>query len=78
MPGDKFQDTVTVSNTTDQEAEILFRTAVEGQNKSQTELLKGVKLTVDMDDETVRGTLDSPGLSKNHSLGKFSPDEKEN
>ena len=50
LPGDKFQDTVTVSNTTDQEAEILFRTAVEGQNKSQTELLKGVKLTVDMDD----------------------------
>lgn len=77
MPGDKFQDTVTVSNTTDQEAEILFRTAVEGQNKSQTELLKGVKLTVDMDDTRLyEGTLDSPGLSKNHSLGKFSPDEK--
>ena len=77
MPGDKFQDIVTVSNTTDQEAEILFRTAVEGQNKSQTELLKGVKLTVDMDDTRLyEGTLDSPGLSKNHSLGKFSPDEK--
>lgn len=77
MPGDEFQDTVTVSNTTDQDAEIFFRTAVEGQNHSQTELLKGVKLTVDMDDMRLyEGTLDSPGLNKNHSLGKFSPDEK--
>lgn len=39
--------------------------------------MKGVKLTVDMDDERLyEGTLDSPGLNKNHSLGKFSPDEK--
>mgnify|MGYP000662340557 CR=1 FL=1 len=30
-----------------------------------------------MDDTRLyEGTLDSPGLSKNHSLGKFSPDEK--
>lgn len=77
MPGDVFQDTVTVSNTTESQAEIWFRTAVSGQNTKQTEILKGVKLTVYLDKKQVyKGTLDSPELEKNHSLGIYQPGQK--
>lgn len=77
MPGDEFEDTVTVSNTTDKKAEIFFRTAVQGQESDQMELLKGIALSVSMNGKTLyQGTLDSPGLKKDQSLGVFEPDEK--
>lgn len=76
MPGDEFEDTVTVSNTTDQEAEIFFRTEVSEQNQESLEVLQGIQLSVRMDGKTLyQGTLDSPELKKNQSLGSFSPDE---
>lgn len=77
MPGDIFEDTVTVSNTTKNKAEIFFRTSVEGQTDSQISLLKGISLTVYLNEKQVyRGTLDSPGLEKDHSLGVYQPGQK--
>ena len=43
MPGDRFKDTVEVSNTTDQEAEIFFRTKVNSKNKENIELLQQIR-----------------------------------
>lgn len=79
MPGDIFEDIVAVSNTTKNEAEIFFRTSVEGQTDRQISLLKGIRLTVYLNEERVyRGTLDSPGLEKNHSLGVYQANQKGN
>lgn len=77
MPGDVFEDSVAVSNTTKKEAEIFFRTSVEGQDSRQKELLKGIRLKVYLNEKQVySGTLDSPGLEKNHSLGVYQPQQK--
>lgn len=74
MPGDHFEDVVDVSNTTEKEAELFFYTAVKGQDSSQLELLKGIQLMIFMNDKKLyKGTLDSPGLEKEHSLGSFQP-----
>lgn len=74
MPGDQFKDTVEVSNTTDQEAEIFFRTKVNSKKKENIELLKQVRMKILMDGKLLyQGTLDSPKLTKNHSLGIISP-----
>lgn len=74
MPGDRFKDTVEVSNTTDQEAEIFFRTKVNSKNKENIELLQQIRLKILMDGKLLyQGTLDSPKLTKNHSLGVVSP-----
>ena len=40
MPGDECKDTITVSNTTGQEAEIFFQTSVKGRNKLKKQILK--------------------------------------
>ena len=54
MPGDVLTDTITVSNTTDSTAEILFRTSTEGQERrEQLAMLKDVKLIVAMGNETI-------------------------
>lgn len=77
MPGDVFEDSIAVSNTTENEAEIFFRTSVEGQNSRQKELLKGIRLKVYLNEKQVYGgTLDSPGLEKDHSLGVYQPQQK--
>ena len=78
MPGDHFEDVVDVSNTTRKEAELFFHTAVKGQNNSQMEILKGIRLTIFMNEKKLyKGTLDSPELKKKQSLGKFQPEQKE-
>lgn len=77
MPGDHFEDVVDVSNTTRKEAELFFHTAVKGQNNSQMEILKGIRLTIFMNEKKLyKGTLDSPELEKKQSLGKFQPEQK--
>ena len=77
MPGDVYEDTVTVSNTTDNEAEIFFRTAVGSAGKEQMEMLKETGLTIYLDGQPVyRGSLDSPELETNHSLGIYEPGKK--
>ena len=77
MPGDVFEDSAEISNTTENEAELFFRTSVEGQDSRQKELLKGIRLTIYLNGKKVyRGTLDSPGLEKSHSLGVYQPEQK--
>lgn len=72
MPGDVLTDTITLSNTTDDPAELLFRTSVKGRSKEKRAMLKDVKLTVAMGNEILyRGNLESTGLEKNRSLGRF-------
>lgn len=77
MPGDVLTDTITVSNTTDSTAEILFRTSTEGRTKEQLAMLKDVKLIVAMGNETIyQGTLDSTALAENRSLGTLASGQK--
>ena len=77
MPGDVLTDTITVSNTTDSAAEILFRTSTEGRSREQLAMLKEIKLTVAMGNEILyKGTLDSAALGKNRSLGKLGSGQK--
>lgn len=72
MPGDVLTDTITLSNTTDDPAELLFRTSVKGRSKEKRAMLKDVKLTVAMGNEILyRGNLELTGLEKNRSLGRF-------
>lgn len=72
MPGDVLTDTITLSNTTDDPAELLFRTSVKGRSEEMRAMLKDVKLTVAMGNEILyRGNLESAGLEKNRSLGRF-------
>ena len=78
MPGDVLTDTITVSNTTDSAAEILFRTSTEGRNSEQIAMLKDVKLTVAMGNKILySGTLDSTGLARNKTLGILEAGQKE-
>lgn len=77
MPGDVLTDTITVSNTTDSAAEILFRTSTEGRNREQIEMLKEVKLTVALGNAILyKGTLNSMELDKNRSLGTLEAGQK--
>lgn len=70
MPGDVLTDVITVSNTTDSPAEILFRTSTEGRNREQIAMLEDIKLTIAAGNETLyKGTLNSTGLAQNRSLG---------
>lgn len=74
MPGDSFQDSVTVSNTTDREAEIFFRTGIENQTDEQRELLEKLDLMISMDGKKLySGNLLAESLNKDVSLGKFKP-----
>lgn len=78
MPGDRFEDTVLISNTTDQEAEIFFRTSVEGQNRSQMELLNGISLSIYLGKTKIyHGPLNSSQLKNNYSLGIYRPGQEE-
>ena len=72
MPGDVFEDTIEVSNTTDQEAEIFFRTAVEGQEEEQIQMLNETGLSIYLNGQRVyQGNLASPELEEDHSLGIY-------
>lgn len=77
MPGDVFQDQVTISNTTEKEAEMFFRTGVENQSAEQRKLLKEMQLAVRMNGKTLyQGNLAADKLAKEVSLGVFQPGQK--
>lgn len=79
MPGDVFEDTVMVSNTTDSTAEILFRTAVENRDGENLEILEKTGLSIYLNGQRVyRGNLASPGLEDSHSLGIYQPGQTGN
>lgn len=74
MPGDTFRDSVTVSNTTEKDAEIFFRTGTQKQNAEQLRMLNEMQLMIAMNGKTLyTGNLKAEGMQKNVSLGVFKP-----
>ena len=72
MPGDILTDTVKISNTTKNDAEIFFRISTEGRAKEKVDMLKNIRFQIAMGKKVLyRGTLDAAKLQKNHSLGVF-------
>lgn len=72
MPGDILTDTVKISNTTKNDAEIFFRISTEGRSKEKTDMLKNICFQISMGEKVLyTGTLDAAKLQKNHSLGVF-------
>ena len=72
MPGDVLTDTVKVSNTTKNDAEIFFRISTEGRTKEKLDMLKNICFQIAMGEKVLyTGTLDAAKLQKNHSLGVF-------
>lgn len=72
MPGDILTDTVKISNTTKNNAEIFFRISTEGRTKEKLDMLKNICFQIAMGEKVLyTGTLDAAKLQKNHSLGVF-------
>lgn len=72
MPGDILADTVKISNTTKNDAEIFFRISTEGRTKEKLDMLKNICFQIAMGEKVLyTGTLDAAKLQKNHSLGVF-------
>lgn len=72
MPGDMFQDSVEISNTTENTAEIFFRTSPECKSVKDQEFLKKLKLVIAMDGRKLySGDLLAASLNEAVSLGSF-------
>ena len=78
MPGDRLEDVITVSNTTDRDSEIWFQTDTNGRNKEKLSLLKEIKLKIYLEGRLMyKGTLNSSQLGKKkHSLGVYKKGQK--
>ncbi len=76
MPGSSLQDSISLKNTTDHTARLLFRAETVQQDKKQQELLKKLKLTIKMKNQTLyTGNLLPAGPKQDISLGTFKPGE---
>ncbi len=76
MPGDVFRDSVIVSNTTGNTAEIFFHTGLVCQRADRMDLLKKLQLTIAMNGKTIySGDLQAEKLKTDISLGKFQSGE---
>lgn len=72
MPGDEYHDEIVLSNTTDRDAELFFRTEIENQNEMQIELLQKITLRISDNRGVVYdGNLLSKELEEAVSLGNF-------
>lgn len=72
MPGDVFEDSVEIRNTTENKAEIFFRTSPECKSVKDQEFLKKLKLEISADGKNLyTGNLLAASLNKAISLGKF-------
>lgn len=77
VPGDVFQDSIEVSNTTENPAEIFFHTGLVCQREDRMELLRKLGLTITMNGKTIyQGNLQAEKLKSDISLGVFQPGEK--
>ena len=77
MPGDVLKDTVMISNTTGQEAEIFLWTSTDGKSEEQMQMLKNIRFEISQNGKMMyQGTLDSQPLTTARSLGKFKPGQK--
>ncbi len=79
MPGDERQDTFTLLNTTDSNAEFFLRTEVpENLGEKEEELLSKVSLEIYRGDTVLyKGDLKSDGLREARSLGTYRSGERE-
>lgn len=74
MPGDTFRDSAAVSNTTEKEAEIFFRTGTQKQDAEQRRMLKEMQLMIAMNGKILyTGNLLAENMRENVSLGVFKP-----
>nr|WP_301916997.1 hypothetical protein [uncultured Blautia sp.] len=72
MPGDVFEDSVEIRNTTGHTAEIYFRTAPECKSVKDQEFLKKLKLEISVGEKKLySGDLLAASLNKPVSLGKI-------
>lgn len=77
MPGDVFRDSVAVSNTTENPAEIFFHTGIVCQREDRMDLLRKLGLTIAMNGKIIyQGDLQAEKLKSDISLGVFQPGEK--
>lgn len=77
MPGDVFQDSAEISNTTGNPAEIFFHTGIVCQREDRMDLLKKLRLTIAMNGNTLyTGNLHAEQLKEEISLGVFQPGAK--
>ena len=78
MPGDEWEDTFTLVNTTASRAEFFLRTELpEELSETEKELLSKVKLEIREGDSVIyEGDLEGEGLWAAKSLGICSPDER--
>ena len=78
MPGDEWEDTFTLVNTTASRAEFFLRTELpEELSETEKELLSKVKLEIREGNSVIyEGDLESEGLWAAKSLGICSPDER--
>ena len=77
MPGDSFQDSVEISNTTDKPAELFFHTGIVCQREDRMDLLKKLSLTIAMNGKSIySGNLLAEELKSEVSLGIFQSGEE--
>lgn len=77
MPGDVFQDSVEISNTTKKTAEIFFHTGLVCQREDRMDMLRKLQLTISMNGKTIySGDLQAEKLKSDISLGKFQPGDR--
>lgn len=77
MPGDTVQDTFSISNTTDTEAEFFFQTETPGGlTEEELDLLKQFQLTISQNGTPIySGDLEAASLNSRISLGTYQPGE---
>lgn len=78
MPGDTVQDTFSISNTTDTEAEFFFQTETPGGlTEEELDLLKQFQLTILQNGTPIySGDLEAASLNSRISLGTYQPGEE--
>lgn len=76
MPGDFYQDEILLSNTTNTEAELFFKTEATDLTAEQVDLLEKINLKILMDQKVLyEGNLYSEKLKDEISLGIYKPEE---
>lgn len=73
MPGDQLSDSISLKNTTEQEAEFFFHTELpDSLTQEQYELMKKIGLKILLNGESIyQGDLEAASLKSNISLGKY-------
>lgn len=77
MPGDVLNDTVYLSNTTEETAELFFWTDTDGRTEAELKMLNEIPFRIMLGEkELYTGTLDAADIDSPQSLGSFEPGEE--